>query len=433
MPVSLTTPGWSGARNNASVHVAFRETDNVGTRNFQAFAAQWLAYALPYRRFDGTLADAAARLGADVVCYSFIVADFHHLLLAGFAGAPVGLFDQSSFAKFVVEGPDAEKVLNRICANDVAVPVGRIVYTQWLNERGGIEADLTVTREADDRYLVVTAATSQTRDLAWLKRNISEDARVAAYDVTSGQTVLGVMGPRARDLLQPLTDADLSNKAFPFATSQVIDLGYARVRASRITYVGELGWELYIPNEFAQGVYDLISEAGGTAGLKLAGYHAMNSLRIEKGYRHWGHDITDEDSPLEAGLGFAVAMDKAGGFIGREALLRQKERGLTRRLVQFVMEDVEPLLYHNEPILRDGEIVGRITSGMFGHTIARAIGLGYVENGGEAVTPEFIQSIQFEIEVAAARFRAKASLKPLYDPENLRVKDVEGRALSHVA
>ena len=241
------------------------------------------------------------------------------------------------------------------------------------------------------------------------------------------------MGPRARDLLQPLTDADLSNEAFPFATSQVIDLGYARVRASRITYVGELGWELYIPTEFAQGVYDVISEAGGSLGLKLAGYHAMNSLRIEKGYRHWGHDIADEDTPLEAGLCFTVAMDKPGGFVGREALLRQKERGLTRRLVQFVMEDVEPLLYHNEPILRDGEIVGRITSGMFGHTIGRAIGLGYVENGGDAVTPEFIQSSQFEIEVAGARFRAKASLKPLYDPENLRVKDVEGRTLRRVA
>ena len=253
------------------------------------------------------------------------------------------------------------------------------------------------------------------------------------HDVTSGQAVLGVMGPRARDLLQPLTDADLSNEAFPFATSQVIDLGYARVRASRITYVGELGWELYIPSEFAQGVYDVISEAGCPIGLKLAGYHAMNSLRIEKGYRHWGHDVTEEDTPFEAGLSFAVAMNKPGGFIGREALLSQKGRGLTRRLAQFVMEDLEPLLYHNEPILRDGEIVGRVTSGMFGHTIGRAIGLGYIENGGEAVTPEFIQGSQFEIEVAGVRFRAKASLKPLYDPENLRVKDIEGRTLRHVA
>ncbi|MGA0595882.1 GcvT family protein [Enterovirga sp. CN4-39] len=336
----------------------------------------------------------------------------------------VGLFDQSSFAKYVVEGPDAEKVLNRICANDVAVPVGKIVYTQWLNERGGIEADLTVTREADDRYLVVTAAATQTRDLAWLKRNIPAEARVVAYDVTSAHAVLGVMGPRARDLLGPLTDADLSNEAFPFATSQIIDLGYARIRASRITYVGELGWELYIPTEFAQGVYDRIASAGEAHGLKLAGYHAMNSLRMEKGYRHWGHDITDEDTPLEAGLGFAVAMNKPGEFIGREALLRQKERGLTRRLVQFSLDDPEPLLYHNEPILRDGTIVGRVTSGMFGHTIGRSIGLGYVENRGEVVTADFINGGGFEIEVAGSRFKATASLKPFYDPGNLRVKDV---------
>ncbi|WP_288585556.1 FAD-dependent oxidoreductase [uncultured Methylobacterium sp.] len=345
----------------------------------------------------------------------------------------VGLFDQSSFAKYVVEGPDAEKVLNYLCANDVAVPVGKIVYTQWLNARGGIEADLTVTREAEDRYLVVTAAATQTHDLAWLKRNIPDGARVVAYDVTSAHAVLGVMGPRARDLLQPLTDADLSNAAFPFATSRIIDLGYARVRASRITYVGELGWELYVPTEFVQGVYDRLVAGGEAVGLRLAGYHAMNSLRMEKGYRHWGHDITDEDTPLEAGLGFAVAMNKAGGFIGRDALLRQKERGLTRRLVQFAMNEAEPLLYHNEPILHDGRIVGRVTSGMFGHTVGRSIGLGYVENGGAVVTADFINGGGFEIEVAGTRHGATASLKPLYDPSNLRVKDAPDAALKQVA
>ena len=345
----------------------------------------------------------------------------------------VGLFDQSSFAKYVVEGPDAERVLNRICANDVAVPIGKLVYTQWLNERGGIEADLTVTREAEDRYLVVTAAAAQTHDFAWLKRNIPEEARVVAYDVTSAQAVLGVMGPRARDLLAPLTDADLSNEAFPFGTSRVIDLGFARVRASRITYVGELGWELYVPTEFVQGVYDQIVAGGEAVGLRLAGYHAMNSLRMEKGYRHWGHDITDEDTPLEAGLGFAIALNKAGGFIGRDALLRQKERGLTRRLVQFAMNDAEPLLYHNEPILRDGRLVGRITSGMFGHTIGRAIGLGYVDSGGEVIEPSFVNEGRFEIEVAGVRHGARAFLKPLYDPTNLRVKDLHEAPLRQVA
>ena len=339
----------------------------------------------------------------------------------------VGLFDQSSFAKFVVEGRDAEAVLNRICSNDVAVPVGTIVYTQWLNERGGIEADLTVTREAEDRFLVVTAAAAQTRDLGWLKRNIPGDARAIAVDVSSGQAVLGIMGPRSRDLLAPLTDADLSNEAFRFGTSTIIDLGFARVRASRITYVGELGWELYVDTEFAQGVFDAIVAAGDAVGLKLAGYHAMNSLRIEKGYRHWGHDITDEDTPLEAGLGFAVAWNKRGGFMGREALLRQREQGVTRRLVQFALEDPEPLLYHNEPVWRDGAVVGRISSGMFGHTIGRAIGLGYVENGGGQVSPDFIAAGRFEIEIAGRRVPAKASLRPMYDPANRRVKDAADR------
>ena len=335
----------------------------------------------------------------------------------------VGLFEQSSFAKYVVEGPHAEAVLNRICSNDVAVAEGKIVYTQWLNERGGIEADLTVTREAEDRFLVVTAAATQMRDLAWLRRNIPDDARAVAFDATSAYAVLGVMGPRSRELLSRLTDCDLSNEAFPFATSQVIDLGYARVRASRITYVGELGWELYVPTEFAQGVFDAVFGAGEDLGLRLAGYHAMNSLRMEKAYRHWGHDITDEDTPLQAGLGFAVAWNKPGGFVGRDALMRQKERGLTRRLVNLALQDSDKLLYHNEPILRDGVLVGRVTSGMFGHTLGTALGMGYVENAGEVVGADFVNSGAYEVEVAGERVKAAASLRPFYDPMNLRVKD----------
>ncbi len=199
------------------------------------------------------------------------------------------------------------------------------------------------------------------------------------------------------------------------------------MRASRITYVGELGWELYVDTEFAQGVFDTIVAAGDAVGLKLAGYHAMNSLRIEKGYRHWGHDITDEDTPLEAGIGFAVAWNKRGGFMGREALLRQREQGVTRRLVQFALEDPEPLLYHNEPVWRDGAVVGRISSGMFGHTLGRAMGLGYVENGGGPVSPDFIAAGRFEIEIAGRRVPAKASLRPMYDPANRRVKGATDR------
>lgn len=334
----------------------------------------------------------------------------------------VGLFDQSSFGKFVLEGPDAEAVLNRICANDVSVPVGRVVYTQWLNERGGIEADLTVTRESETRFLIVTAAATSTRDFSWLQRNTPDDARAVAFDATSAYAVLGLMGPNARRLLSGLTDADLSNEAFPFATSQIIDLGYARVRASRITYVGELGWELYIPTEFAQGVFDAIMDAGTTEGLQPAGYHAMNSLRTEKGYRHWGHDITDEDTPLEAGLGFAVAWNKKAQFIGRDALMRQKEHGIRRCLVQVALTDPSELLYHNEPIWRDGQLVGRITSGMFGHTLGRPLGMGYIESRDEVANADFVRSGRYEVEIAGKRLPADVQLRSFYDPTNQRVK-----------
>jgi glycine cleavage system T protein len=334
----------------------------------------------------------------------------------------VGLFDQSSFAKFVVKGADAASVLGRICANDVDVPVGRVVYTQWLNERGGIEADLTVTREAEDAYLIVTACASQTRDFSWLCRHLPEGARTVALDVSSAYAVLGLMGTRSRELLATLTDADLSTRAFPFGTSQVIDLGYARVRASRITYVGELGYELYIPTEFAQSVYDVIARAGGDFGLALAGYHAMNSLRMEKAYRHWGHDIGDEDTPLEAGLQFAVAWKKPGGFIGREALGEQRERGVRRLLVGLALERADRLLYHNEPIWRNGTLVGRITSGMYGHAVGASLGLGYVANGDAPVDSAWIASGNYEVEVAAERVPARISLRPFYDPASERVK-----------
>ncbi len=334
----------------------------------------------------------------------------------------VGLFDQSSFAKFVLQGRDAATVLGRICANDVDVPLGKVVYTQWLNERGGIEADLTVTREAEDAYLIVSSCATQTRDFSWLRRSIPNEARAVALDVSSAYAVLALMGPRSRELLTTLTDADLSTAAFPFATSQIIDLGYARVRASRITYVGELGYELYIPTEFAQSVYDVIVGAGAAFGLRLAGYHALNSLRMEKAYRHWGHDIGDEDTPLEAGLQFAIAWNKPGGFVGLEPLSEQREAGVRRRLVAIALERADRLLYHNEPIWRNGELVGRISSGMFGHTLGAALGLGYVANSGVPVSAEWIAAGQYEVEVAAERVPARVSLRPFYDPASARVK-----------
>jgi glycine cleavage system aminomethyltransferase T/glycine/D-amino acid oxidase-like deaminating enzyme len=333
----------------------------------------------------------------------------------------VGLFDQTSFGKLLVQGRHAERVLQRLSANDVGVAPDRVVYTQWLNERGGIEADLTVTRLAEDSYLIVTSGTSQVRDLHWLRSHIDADERAIATDVTSGYAVVGVMGPQARALLQGLTHDDLSNEGFAFGASREIDLGYARVRASRLTYVGELGWELYIPTEFALGVFDAIAGAGETFGLAMAGYHALNSLRMECGYRHWGHDIGDEDTPLEGGLGFAVAFDKQGGFIGHDALMRQREGGLRRRLVQFALKDPARLLYHDEPIVRDGAILGRITSGMFGHTMGRALGMGYVAHDA-AIDGDFIQSGRWEIEIAGERCAAEASLAPFYDPKRQRVR-----------
>ena len=333
----------------------------------------------------------------------------------------VGLFDQSSFAKFRLEGRDALKVLSPVCANDVDVEPGRIIYTQWLNERGGIEADLTVTRVAEDVFMVVTAAETETRDFYWLKRHIPDDANCVLTNVSSAMGVISLMGPRARDLLQSLTPADMSNEAFPFATSREIELGYGLVRASRITFVGELGWELYVPSEFMQSAYDEIVSAGQSFGLVHAGYHALNSLRIEKAYRHWSHDITDEDSPLEAGLGFVVRFDKKGGFTGRDALLAQREQGLSRRLLQFRLEDPQPLVYHNEPVWRDGTLVGHITSGAYGHTLGSCLGLGYVsvEKGSP---PQVALEGAYEIEVAGRRFAAEASLKPLYDPANARIR-----------
>ena len=334
----------------------------------------------------------------------------------------VGLFDQSSFAKYRLEGRDALRVLNYVCANDVDVRPGRIVYTQWLNEQGGIEADLTVTRLTQDSFLIVTAAATEVRDFHWLKGHIPADAHCVLTNITSAMGVISVMGPDARKLLQPLTPADLSNEAFGFANSREIELGYALVRASRITFVGELGWELYIPTEFVAAVYDTIAAGGAALGLVHAGYHALDSLRMEKAYRHWSHDITDEDTPLEAGLGFTVKFDKPGGFIGRDALLQQREQGIRRRLLQFRLLDPAPLLYHNEPIWQQDRIIGHITSGSYGHTLGGAIGLGYVDIPEAGDVRELLDE-GFEIEVAGLRVPAEASLRPMYDPEGKRIRN----------
>ncbi|MGL4236874.1 glycine cleavage T C-terminal barrel domain-containing protein [Tabrizicola sp.] len=331
----------------------------------------------------------------------------------------VTLFDHSCFIKFLCEGPDAVTVLNRVCANNIDVAVGRVVYTQWLNEMGGIVADVTVTRLSETAFMVVTIALSQRRDMAWLRRHIPEGARLSVQDVTSGLPMLALMGPKARALLSRVSPADLSDAAFPFGTSQEIDLGYARVRASRLTYVGELGWEIYMPTEFAAHVFEVLADAGRDLGLGMGGFFAINSLRMEKGYRHWGHDIGEEDTPLQAGLGFAVAFDKPGGFIGREALLRQRAAGVQdRRMVQLSLEvdGIPPHLYHNEPILRDGVIVGSVTTGAFGHRIGKSLGMGYVSCPG-GVTADWLGAGTWEVEIAWRRYPVRVQFGPWYDPK----------------
>jgi len=333
----------------------------------------------------------------------------------------VGLFDQTSFAKLLVQGRDAESVLQQLCANDIGVPAGRAVYTAMLNDRSGFEADLTVTRLAKDAYMVVTGCATENRDLHWIAQSIPAGAHAFVTNISSAYAVLAVMGPRSRQLLSRLTDADLSNDAFPFLASREIDLGYAPVRATRITYVGELGWELYVPTEFATHVYDTIVDEGENHGLRLAGYHALESLRMEKAYRAWGTDLTDLDTPIEAGLRFAVALDKPSGFTGKDALLAQAERPGTKRLAVFTLDDPEPLLLGDESIYRDNALVGRTTSGAYGHTVGRSVGLGYVESEA-GVDAAYIRGGSYEIEIMGERFAAKASLRPPYDPRSERVR-----------
>ncbi|MDP9064661.1 MAG: FAD-dependent oxidoreductase, partial [Pseudomonadota bacterium] len=333
----------------------------------------------------------------------------------------VGLFEQSSFAKFLVQGRDAERALNRIATADCAVPVGKIVYTQFLNVRGGIEADLSITRLAEDRFLIVTAAFTATHVHGWLKDHIDAALQCVVTDVTDAWSMLNVQGPLSRTLLASIAGGDWSNGAFPFGTAREVQIGYQSALALRLTYMGELGWELYIPTSFTLGVYDALVEAGAKVGLMHCGYHTLNSLRIEKAYRDWSHDIGPDDSPLEAGLAFTCAWNKPEGFIGREALLGARERPPTRRLLQFLLKDPQPMLYHNEPILMNDARVGIVSSGMYGHTLGGAVGLGYVKWEGK-ITAEALAEQRFEILVNDRAVPAHASLAPMYDPKGLRVR-----------
>ncbi|VAV94387.1 Sarcosine dehydrogenase, partial [hydrothermal vent metagenome] len=330
----------------------------------------------------------------------------------------VGMYDMSSFGKIRVEGPESQAFLNYIGGGDYSVPVGKIVYTQFLNARAGIEADVTVTRLSETAYLVVTPAATRPADQAWMMRH-KGNFNVVITDVTAGEGVLAVMGPKARAVLQAVSPNDFSNAANPFGTAQEIELGMGLARVHRITYVGELGWEIYVSADMAGHAFEVLQEAGMAHGMKMCGMHMMDSCRIEKGFRHFGHDITCEDHVLEAGLGFAVKAAKPD-FIGRDAVLRKRDEGLNTRMVQFKLADPEPLLYHNEPVLRDGEIVGYLSSGNYGHHLGAAIGMGYVPCKGE--TGEEVLASSYEIDVAGIRVKADASLRPMYDPKGERAK-----------
>ncbi len=341
------------------------------------------------------------------------------------ARTAVGLFDQTSFANWMVEGPDALDVLNTIGGNDIDAPIGKAVYTQWLNDRGGIESDLTVTRMGHDRFFVVTAPAAANRDWTLLQR-AARGRDLTVTDVTDDYVMLGIMGPRSRSLLNDLSDADLSNEGFPFGTAQHVTVAGREVLALRMTYVGELGWEVYIPTEHGLEVYDALVAAGEAHGLRHCGYHALNTLRLESGYRHWGHDISDEDTPLEAGLGFAVAWDKPVDFNGRAVLEAQRNEPRTKRLIQFRLEDPELLLYHDDPIYRNGVLVGRTTSGMWSYTEGRALGMGYiscpVSENEKGVTKTWLDEGEWHIDVAGQMIPASTSIRSFYDPMNERVR-----------
>jgi heterotetrameric sarcosine oxidase gamma subunit len=332
------------------------------------------------------------------------------------------LMDMSFMSRFLVQGRDAGRVLNQVSANQVDGPAGVITYTQWLNPAGRLEADVTVTKLAADRFLVVATDTMHRHVQTWLQRHLSEEAHASVTDVTSGLCQINVQGPRSRELLQSLTSADLSNAAFPFRAAREIDVGYARLLCVRITYLGELGYELHIPTEQATHVYDRLVAAGERFGLRHAGLKALASLRMEKGYRDYGHDIDNTDHVLEAGLGFAVDLAKPGGFIGKEAVLAKKaEGGLKRRLVSVLVKDPEPMLFHAEIVHRDGRAVGYVRAASYGHTLGGAVGLAMVESD-RPIDAAWLAGGKWEVDIAGRRWPAVVSLRPLYDPEMKKIK-----------
>ena len=340
--------------------------------------------------------------------------EHHHVRRA------VGIFDQSSFAKYEVTGRDAEAALDHICAGDITKAPGRLTYTQLLNSRGGIEADLTVARLAQDRFYIVTGTAFRTHDLGWIADHLP-DGDVSIEDVTESWGTLSLMGPKARTVLARVTDADVSDAAFPFGHAAEITIAGARTRALRVTYVGELGWELHVPLESTGRVFDALMEAGAGCDIRPVGYRALDALRLEKGYRAWSSDITPNDTPFEAGLGWAVKMRSNRPFIGREALEAAQVRPLRKRLAGFTVDDPDAVLLGRETILRDGAPVGYLTSGGYGYTLGKGVGYGYVRNP-EGVSDDWLLGGGYALVVAGETVPATIGLRPFYDPEGARVR-----------
>ncbi len=335
----------------------------------------------------------------------------------------VTVFDQTSFSKYVLAGRDAEAALQWLCTADIGVPVGRSVYTGMLNERGTYESDVTVTRTGAEEFLIVSSAATTERDKDHIRANLPPDANANLVDVTSAYAVFGVMGPKSRDLLGSLTSADLSDEAFPFGTSRQIPLGYATVRATRITYVGELGWELYVPAEFAVGVYEDLMSVGAQFGVGRGGYYAIESLRLEKGYRAFGRELTPSENPVEAGLLFACKLKTDIGFLGRQAVEKAKAEGPRRRLVGFKVDDSGAMLWGGELIRRDGVVAGQATSAAWGETTGACVGLAYVRRSdGGVVDADWVKSGSYEVNVGGRLYPISVSLRPLYDPANERIR-----------
>jgi 4-methylaminobutanoate oxidase (formaldehyde-forming) len=332
------------------------------------------------------------------------------------------VMDMSFMSKFLVEGSDAGRMLEAVSANGVDGEAGTITYTQWLNDDGKLEADLTVTKLGESRFWVVATDTAHRHVLSWMRRHISAEMEVSVSDVTADYAQINVQGPRSREVMQQVTDEDLSNERFPFRTARELAVGEATVLCVRITYLGELGYELYVRAGEAVGVYDRIVAAGEPLSMRHAGLKALASLRLEKAYRDYGHDIDNTDGIIEAGLGFAVDLEKPGGFIGREAVLEQlAARPLGRRLVQVLIDDPEPLLHHAEIVLRDGSPIGYIRVASYGFTLGGAVGLAMID-GREPVTSDYIDEGRWEVDIAGSRYPATVSLRPLYDPASARVR-----------